>query len=221
MVDVATHKAALLATLNGAATCRAARTGTSPAQDAVLQYEPTVNPVASGGYAWVVFTSRRMYGNVAAIPAWNSDPRGTDLQTNTTTKKLWVAAIDLNAKPGADPSHPAFYLPAQELLACNSRGYWVVDPCEPNGSSCLTGDQCCTGYCEDVDGGFVCGKQPPGCVALSNKCTSSAQCCGNSARASSASTATAARRRRSSQGCATARPCSMTSRTSLTSPWMS
>ena len=28
-------------------------------------YEPTVNPVASGGYAWVVFTSRRLYGNVA------------------------------------------------------------------------------------------------------------------------------------------------------------
>ena len=37
----------------------------TPAQDATLNYEPTVNPIASGGYAWVVFTSRRMYGNVA------------------------------------------------------------------------------------------------------------------------------------------------------------
>ena len=30
----------------------------------------TVNPVPSGGYAWVVFTSRRMYGNVATINPW-------------------------------------------------------------------------------------------------------------------------------------------------------
>ena len=43
-------------------------------------------------------------------------------------KKLWVAAIDLNAPAGTDPRHPAFYLPAQELLAGNARGFWVVDP---------------------------------------------------------------------------------------------
>jgi hypothetical protein len=91
-----------------------------------------------------------------------------------------VAAIDLNAKPGTDPSHPAFYLPAQELLACNSRGYWVVDPCEKNGQSCLTGDQCCSGTCEDVDGGFVCGTQPPGCSSTGNKCTTNSDCCGAS-----------------------------------------
>jgi hypothetical protein len=139
-----------------------------------------VNPVPSGGYAWVVFTSRRMYGNVATIDPFNSDPRTTDLSSTPTTKKLWVAAIDLNAKPGTDPSHPAFYLPAQEILAGNSRGYWVVDPCEQNGASCLTGDQCCSGYCEDVDGGFVCGTQPPGCSGLSNKCTTSSDCCGSS-----------------------------------------
>ena len=50
-----------------------------------------------------------------------------------TPKKLWVAAIDLNAPPGTDPSHPAFYLPAQELYAGNSRGDWTVDPCEADG----------------------------------------------------------------------------------------
>ena len=35
--------------------------------DHELNYEPTVAPIASGGYAWVVFMSRRMYGNVATI----------------------------------------------------------------------------------------------------------------------------------------------------------
>ena len=53
--------------------------------DARLNYEPTVNPVASGGYVWVVFTSRRMYGNVASIPPFCSDPRGVDLVQHVTT----------------------------------------------------------------------------------------------------------------------------------------
>ncbi|MFI5302988.1 MAG: hypothetical protein ACHREM_33270, partial [Polyangiales bacterium] len=97
--------------------------------DVNVNYEPTVNPIASGGYAWVVFTSRRMYGSEATIPPFCSDPRGVDLVTNITPKKLWVAAIDLGAAPGTDASHPAFYLPAQELLAGNSRGFWVLDPC--------------------------------------------------------------------------------------------
>ena len=115
--------------------------------DTTLNYEPTVNPVPSGGYAWVVFTSRRLYGNVATINPFYSDPRFHDLTSTPTPKKLWVAAIDLNAPAGTDPSHPAFYLPAQELLAGNSRGYWVVDPCKSDGNSCETGDECCGGFC--------------------------------------------------------------------------
>jgi hypothetical protein len=178
-VDVGTKMVAPLATLNG--------TGYLPtgpnnhSDDTTLQYEPTVNPVVSGGYAWVVFTSRRLYGNVATQDPFLSDPRNYDYTQSVTTKKLWVAAIDLNAVPGTDPSHPAFYLPAQELHAGNSRGYWVVDPCEANGSSCLAGDQCCSGYCGAGDaGGLVCGMPPPGCAVLGNKCTVSSDCCGAS-----------------------------------------
>jgi hypothetical protein len=174
-VDVSTHTAAPLSMLNGGGYLPVGPN--NHANDAVLNYEPTVNPVVSGGYAWVVFTSRRLYGNVAVIDPYASDPRGYDSVNDPTPKKLWVAAIDLNAKPGADPSHPAFYLPAQELLAGNSRGYWVVDPCESNGSSCLTGDQCCSGYCGPTDGGLVCGMPPAGCVSVSNKCTTSTDCC--------------------------------------------
>lgn len=147
--------------------------------DATLNYEPTVNPVPSGGYAWVVFTSRRLYGNVATINPWSSDPRFRDLTSTPTPKKLWVAAIDLNAPAGTDPSHPAFYLPAQELLAGNSRGYWVVDPCKQDGSGCETGDECCNGYCRPGTGGaLVCTSTVPTCAEEFEKCTKASDCCG-------------------------------------------
>jgi hypothetical protein len=146
--------------------------------DTTLNYEPTVNPVVSGGYAWVVFTSRRLYGNVATINPFYSDPRYHDLTSTPTPKKLWVAAIDLNAPAGTDPSHPAFYLPAQELLAGNSRGYWVVDPCKADGNSCETGDECCGGYCRPGgDGGLICTAQTPTCAQEFEKCTVDGDCC--------------------------------------------
>lgn len=151
--------------------------------DTTLNYEPTVNPVPSGGYAWVVFTSRRLYGNVATVNPFYSDPRFHDLNATATTKKLWVAAIDLNAPAGTDPSHPAFYLPAQELLAGNSRGYWVVDPCKSDGNSCETGDECCGGFCRPgSDGGaLVCTATVPTCAQEFEKCTTNADCCNSPA----------------------------------------
>ncbi len=143
--------------------------------DSTLNYEPTVNPVPSGGYAWVVFTSRRLYGNVATINPFYSDPRWEDISSAPTPKKLWVAAIDLNPTPGTDPSHPAFYLPAQELLAGNARGFWVVDPCQKDGTSCVTGDECCGGYCRPgTDGGLTCTATQPACAQEYEKCTTSA-----------------------------------------------
>jgi hypothetical protein len=178
-VDLKTHTAAELKNVNGEAYLPTAY-GTNHATDWNVQYEPTVNPVVSGGYAWVVFTSRRLYGNVATQDPWLSDPRNYDPTSAPNCKKLWVAAIDINAKPGTDPSHPAFYLPAQELMAGNSRGYWVIDPCEKNGSSCLTGDQCCSGYCGPSDAGLVCGTPPAGCSTLGNKCVTNSDCCGSS-----------------------------------------
>jgi hypothetical protein len=151
--------------------------------DATLNYEPTVNPAPSGGYAWVIFTSRRMYGSVATIDPFSSDPRSYDYAHEVTTKKLWVAAIDLNAPVGTDPSHPAFYLPAQELQAGNARGFWVLNPCEPDGDSCSAGDQCCGGYCQPLgDGGsLVCGSATPTCAADGDKCVVSSQCCDTAA----------------------------------------
>jgi hypothetical protein len=160
---------------------------TTHTHDADYNYEPTVNPVSSGGYAWVVFTSRRMYGNEAKIPPFCSDPRGVDLHadmvtnTNVTSKKLWVAAIDINGNPASDASHPAFYLPAQELLAGNARGFWVLDPCKADNASCLTGDQCCGGYCEPngAGGALECSNTLPNgaCSDLQGGCATAADCC--------------------------------------------
>lgn len=175
-VDLATKTAHRLDKANGLGIVPQGPNGHT--SDATLSYEPTVNPVVSGGYAWVVFTSRRMYGNVATINGFWSDPRDHDISQTPTTKKLWVAAIDLGAKPGTDPSHPAFYLPAQEILAGNSRGFWVVDPCKPDGQSCETGDECCGGYCRSVDGGLVCTQDKPKCAQEFEKCTIDADCCG-------------------------------------------
>ncbi len=152
------------------------------ADDANLNYEPTVNPVASGGYVWVVFTSRRLYGSVATIPPFCSDPRGVDLIQNITPKKLWVSAIDLSAPAGTDGSHPAFYLPAQELLAGNARGFWVLEPCRSDGAACGSGDQCCNGFCSPNPQGtpeLICSDKPPEgmCSGLQERCMTAADCC--------------------------------------------
>jgi hypothetical protein len=159
--------------------------GTPAHQDAYKSYEPTVLPVAAGGYYWVVFTSRRSYGNTIdnSVPA-NTPP-------NVKPKKLWVAALDINASPTTDISHPAFYLPGQELGAGNLRGFWTLPPCQGNGTSCASGTDCCGGFCRSVlpDGGVppadggtgasaVCIPPPSGCSDIDEKCTVAADCCG-------------------------------------------
>lgn len=142
--------------------------------DTTLSYKPTVVPIAVGGYSWVMFMSRRMYGNVAT-----GDPfaRADNIPGSPCLAKLWVAAIDLEPKPGTDPSHPAFYLPAQDFMHANMHGFWVADPCKPNGQECITGDECCGGYCSQTDGGLACGDQPQGCSNEFEKCTTAADCC--------------------------------------------
>jgi hypothetical protein len=101
----------------------------------VLNFEPTTAPQQIGGYYWVAFTSRRLYGNVATVNPWWSDPRWAPIggQFGPTTKKIWVTAVDgdaiTKAGAGTDPSHPPFYLPGQELLAGNAKAYWSMPAC--------------------------------------------------------------------------------------------
>jgi hypothetical protein len=131
-----------------------------PARDQHVSYYPTVSPVAAGGYFWVFFTSRRTYGNVMVRP--EADPKN---------KKIWVAALDI-ASGAADPSHPAFYLPGQELESGNIRAFATLTPCHADGDSCTSGIDCCTGFC--VEG--KCGT-PVGCANLEDKCEKNEDCC--------------------------------------------
>jgi hypothetical protein len=146
---------------NGTNACRLSlRTVIGSGDDTRLNFKPTVNPTTTGGYQWVVFMSRRMYGNVATINPYASDPRHTDEIDPTkaaakgyalqpSPKKLWVAAMKANATPGSDPSYPAFYLDGQELYSGNSRGYWVLPQCVAPSATrsaatlCTTTDDCC------------------------------------------------------------------------------
>lgn len=169
---------------NGKGYLPAGAAGKNHDDDATLQYEPTVAPIVAGGYAWVVFTSRRLYGNVATREPFQSDARDYDLTAGNpdgpTTKKLWVTALDVPAKVDSDPSHPAFYLPAQELYAGNSRGFWVLEACKENAGACTGGDECCGGYCRvDAESGMgVCMEVPEdACSKEYDKCNVDRDCC--------------------------------------------
>src|SRR5690606_38620283 len=92
-----------------------------------LDVFPSFSPFIEGGYYWLLFYSRRPYGNV------------------TTNKQLWVMAIDANAPPGTDPSRPAFWLPGQGTNHINITGYWAPNACEAEGQGCAAQLDCCEG----------------------------------------------------------------------------
>ncbi len=158
MIKVATKEHVVLATLNAG----------NVAADTERNYEPFALQVTAGGYFWVVFTSIREYGNTY---------QGSNVQ-----KQLWVAAISTTAGPGVDPSHPPFYLPNQSSTR-NERGFWALQPCLADGTSCTTGDQCCDGFCRPSDPNNpaspkVCSPPMTGtCSQIGEKCTTSADCC--------------------------------------------
>ncbi len=132
-------------------------------RDAHVDYIPTISPVAAGGYFWMFFSSRRQYGNKYTY---------TNVQDNSA-KKIWVAAIDIHAAPGADPSHPAFFLPGQEGVSGNIRAFAALSPCHVDGDSCESGIDCCSGHC--VMG--KCGESTAACSMIDEKCTKTADCC--------------------------------------------
>ena len=130
-------------------------------RDLALNYEPTFAPLNSGGFAWVVFTSRRTYGN-----ALTGD--------SSQVKQLWVAAIDQDVTPGVDPSHPAFRISGQDPATLNMRGFWALDPCKQTGDACGTGSECCNQNC---DTGFCKDPNPNGCAEAGSACETAADCC--------------------------------------------
>jgi hypothetical protein len=164
-------------------------------RDLSWNYEPSLAPVAAGGYFWVVFTSRRTYGNILTGQAepcspgnaqCASDPNcSTDCAnvcactTATEVKQLWIAALDQNPKPGVDPSHPAFHLTGQDESNLAMRGFYALAPCAQNGQGCQSGTDCCGGYCAGgADGGApVCQSMSAGCSQTGDRCNTTSDCC--------------------------------------------
>jgi|GEM_PF-3014185 len=152
--------------------------------DADKAYQPTVLPFSSGGFRWVIFTSPRSYGN-------QLNQVGTDFTCGATM--LWLAALDDTTANGTDRSHPAFFLPGQNVLPIttqehyvNERGYLVPTPCKTSGLACSTSDECCGGTQCRVDSISATGtpnkvcKDPASCSAVGEACLTSADCCGAS-----------------------------------------
>lgn len=157
--------------------------------DTNRNYQPTMLPVAAGGYRWAVFTSVRAYGNLLN--------NGTGA-LSTMTNKLWVAALSDSTSAATDRSNPAFFLPNQDAAAGTlvERGYWTLDACKApdlSASTCSSNEECC-GYNSDpavstaacvVDSPltspatFHCKSTSSSvCRAVGQSCTSDSSCCG-------------------------------------------
>ena len=151
-----------------------------------MNYEPSVLPVAVGGYYWVLFSSRRAYGNTVA-PGGQldhmQDPWGSDSRPSLR-KKIWLAAIDVNHADVADPSHAAIYLPGQELEGGNMRAFAAMAPCQPDGGACESGSDCCGGFCRQTATGddglpmLECVPPPDNACAMTDEsCLGNRPCC--------------------------------------------
>jgi hypothetical protein len=116
IVDVASGNVTMLAQAMGFATAAAAASNVTylpfGSGDLHQNYGATVSPATSGGYAWVFFDSMRHYGNAGLL------------------RQIWGAAVDVSESGtiAADPSHPAFFLPGQELGTGNFRAVAALDP---------------------------------------------------------------------------------------------
>jgi hypothetical protein len=124
--------------------------------------------VAAGGYFWVFFDSLRNYGNLGIV------------------RQLWGAAIDIRPDGNytSDPSHPPFYLEGQEFGTDNHRAFAALEVCRPIGDVCVTGIDCCQGFCSiptdasDAEARGSCSTPPAnGCANRDERCAATADCC--------------------------------------------
>lgn len=127
-------------------------------------FNPVFAPQRAGGFYWLVFISRRNYGNTLV---------------NTNRQQLWMTAID-DPPSAADPSHPPFYIRGQEGCGLSENAYIAEEPCKENGAGCTTGADCCGGQCikDKGTGMYICGEPMVGqCSELGNGCTTANDCC--------------------------------------------
>jgi len=114
-------------------------------RDTRANYFPSFAPSLVGDMAFLVFSSRRMYGNVAVDDGWDPEPTEACSTGKIPSKKLWISAVDPDVNGGTDGSKPPFFLPGQETAAGNSDGYWIGAACTAVEGACDTDEDCCNG----------------------------------------------------------------------------
>ena len=159
--------------------------------DADKSYQPTVLPFTAGGKRWVIFTSPRSYGNQFNQRSNGGSGTATDL--SCAASMLWVAAVEnRTAAANDDRSHPAFFMPGQQVAKIttaphyvNERGYLVPSPCKSSGTSCSVDEECCGS--SDTPASAACrapvgwdpstGAPQKKCQALSGTCANAGESC--------------------------------------------
>jgi hypothetical protein len=129
---------------------------------------PNFSPFNQGGYYWILFFSRRDYGNAQA------GTRGTG------RRQLWVSAVSNNPTPGTDPSSVPYWLPGQDVRNDNVSGFWAPQPCVTRGGSCQVSSECCAGTCgPNPQGQLVCNPPPANmpCRGERERCGATSDCC--------------------------------------------
>jgi hypothetical protein len=146
-------------------------------------YYPTVMPVAVGGYFWVFWTAVRDYGLKLAGRDPNALPTAAAMEA--IKKRIWGAAIRPKAQTAefqdttlTDPSFPGFYIDGQSESG-NVRAFAALNPCLQNGSTCMSGLDCCCGYCVQDAGATqgMCTCEVPKCAKVNEKCKKDSDCC--------------------------------------------
>jgi hypothetical protein len=183
LLDTSSSQVNTLAALNGYLPDGSFYLPYGMAEDGQVDYEPSALPIAIGGYYWLMFSSRRAYGNLIA-PGGTVANGGTRFAKGGPRKKFWMSAIDIDYPNKSDPSHPAFYMEGQELEAGNLRPFVALEPCLPEGATCESGSDCCAGFCRETsrDSNGIpvlqCVPRPQSsCSNIDEVCITVADCC--------------------------------------------
>lgn len=144
---------------------------TRAASGASIDYQPRFSPFTQGGYFWLSFLSRRIYGNTAI---------GNTPSVANRRQQIWITAIRMGAAPGEDPSSVPYWLPGQNPRAADIAAYWAPRACRPDGDSCTVGTECCGGECtqDPTTHALVCSPPPPErCHRYTETCSTDGDCC--------------------------------------------
>jgi hypothetical protein len=162
------------------------------------RWAPFVQDYKGKRIAWITFSSTRSYGlridnggkvdchpkeSPTTVPGGSVPyyPLFTDPANDCTRAQLWMAAIDLDTgkvATGGDVSHPAFWLPFQDITTNNHLGQWTQ---KSFSGTCNTTNPCPTGFVCDNGGCAaippVSTPPPPQAQCADNSNCATGQCC--------------------------------------------